>query len=105
MAAVNGNIETPSGRIACLIAQFIINDEQQICCIGFDGIIDAEAIKVPIDETTEVFHMGTLNDLGTVMQIQLSNSLQGDGWNFIRYGNPECFMLTKKQTTKIIVKG
>lgn len=78
------------------IAQFVLNEKQQIAIVGID--FDAHGGYKAFHKDREGVqgsHMGKLEDLSFIVQNHAVNSLHNVEWDFDRWPNPEVVLLTK----------
>jgi hypothetical protein len=74
--------------------QFGISQTQQIMIIGTD-LIERERIKVETGAPgVEAQPIGTLEEQNVIFEIQLTNSLKLENWDFQQYPNPEIILIT-----------
>lgn len=100
-----GMFEIPgsdSGRVAPMVvpmAQYAINDTQQVAVIGVDFDVNPVEFGSSVMQDGSVCkteHLGKLHDQSFVMQQQLRNSMNNDEWDFEKYHNPEVMVLTQE---------
>lgn len=89
--------------IECFMAQYVLNEKQQICVLS----IDFDQYPVTFENVNNVFYhkAGKLNAQQPALCQQIINSLNFDKWDFDKFPNPEIVIITNNNSVNSINNG